>query len=247
MSMKKLAIGITIASTVCLAGSKLALASGNGYTISSPCPTTPPSPLQAYVYSGTSYTGTCWLLELRQLRPGNQWAGYDTSEGLPNDTIRSVKVGSEVRLKLFWAWFYTRDEGAPLTIGNGVWSPNLGTMGGNASAARLESISLGENCATPPSSSLIFWDRYSFSGLGDCTVLAQGSYPHAVAMAYRNDNASAFKSSASFNLYDASNYGSYILSTPSYSFSCGNMSNLCGICGICPGTNNADNKISSVN
>ncbi|GEM_PF-6682015 len=143
MRIEKFALGITAAATISLAGPQLALASGNGKPIRE-CTTQErsqgPTSTQVFVYSEVQPTtaGKCWVLELNLPFVGDPWAGYDASEGFPNDTVQSVRVGTAVRTKLFWNWFYTHDDGAPYSQAAGTWQ-NLGSpWGRNASAARLE-------------------------------------------------------------------------------------------------------------
>jgi len=176
-----------------------------------------------------------------------EWGGYDTSEGLPNDTIQSIKVGSAVRLKLFANWFWTHDEGATFNVAANNWYSSLGSWNRNASAARLEMNSQDPYCGSLPPGSLNLYDGYNYQG--DCTVLsiASSGYDGAVHMAYRNDNASSFWTNQGLWFYDNAGYSSLLFSTPAGGGYCGNMSNLCGNCGYCiANSNNSDNKLSSV-
>lgn len=260
MSLKKLAMGMAIASTVCL-GSKLALASGAAKPIRQ-CTdaernTTGPQSTQVFLYSvaQVSSAGTCWVLELPTIFVGDTWGGYDTvGEGFPNDIVQSVRTGSSVRIKLFWNTFFAHDEGATYNQAAGSWY-NLGSpWGGNASAARVEWTGHPANCAAT-TSYLSIWDTAgSPVGGGDCTMLStissQGHYYDPVQMAFRNDNLSAFASGASarsFGLWNNTNYGSGSWLTDTSQMSCGNVANLsaCGIHNY--NSNNADNQVSSIN
>lgn len=256
MSVRTLAIGAVFATTLSLIGSRLAMASGQANPIQS-CSSGTPGALQVLVYSGTSYTGQCWVLELKDNRPfyGENWAGYDTSEGFPNDTVQSVKVGSSVRLRMFWNWFNQRDEGggtggAPFTTSISV--SDLGSpWDRNASAARVELGSADLHCGNPTSNYIMLWDDPSNPyPTVDCTTLnTYNTYHNAVSMAYRNDNASAFWTDQGRYFYGAYNEGNWLFATPSGGMGCGTLSSL-PACGLTvpawASTTNADNQISSI-
>jgi hypothetical protein len=130
MRIEKFALGITAAATISLAGPQLALASGNGKPIRE-CTTQErsqdrPAPRSLSTRSPADDRREVLVLELNLPFVGDPWAGYDASEGFPNDTVQSVRVGTAVRTKLFWNWFYTHDDGAPYSQAAGTWQ-NLGS------------------------------------------------------------------------------------------------------------------------
>ena len=248
MNLKKLTIEMAIATTVCLVGPKLVLASGQAKPITlNVCNSgSMPGPLQVFVYD--IYLN-CWTLELNSVT-GNRWGGYDTSDGLPNDAIQYAKVGSNVRVKFFWNWFYTHDEGGAVTLTSNPNFVYLGTpMAGNASAARVESTLQPSNCAATYEY-LSIWDSTGAPTNCDCTMLyaTTGSpihYGDANKMAFRNDNMSSFINyGAQKSFYNDSLYTGWLANVPMYT-TCMNAAYLPS-CGITTTPSNIDNKVSSI-
>lgn len=261
MGHRKLAVGVVL--FACFVASEPALAVIGAGKLITNCGATSPLPLQVFVYSSTNYNGSCWALELEddttRLSYNIDWAGYDATEGFPNDTVRSVKVGSSVRLRMFWNCFYDHDEGggtggAPFTTEVNV--SDLGSpWNGNASAARVELRSQDRHCGNPAHGNfIVLWDDPTYpSPDDDCTILSGlGNYYSALWMAYRNDNASAFwTDTPNRYFYNNANLSSWMFRTgTSGGGSCGNLSGLpaCGYT-VALGnatTANANNQISSV-
>jgi hypothetical protein len=208
--------GLAAAIYVTIASPHSAMAAPWGTYVACSNPAGSPGARQAYVYTGTNYTGNCYIFERDSSGDGNSWTSWDTSSGFPNDAIRSVKAGSSVRLTLFWNSLGTGDNGSVFVIGAGWSYSSLGSWNGQASAARMVDSSRAQNCMDG-NNELVLWTDPSFGG--DCNTLATSGYtPWAPElMGFRNDSASAVwnASTAARYLYrDARNANLVLTPTP---------------------------------
>jgi hypothetical protein len=139
---------------------------------------------QAYLWTGTGYSGTCYSLQMDG--SSNPWTSWDATTGFPNDVIQSVKVGSLVTLAMFWNSFTSQDNGSTYSVAPSTWISDLGTWKNQVSAARLQSFS---NCNITEAVVLFTDANYG----GDCNVYVPYSscYRDPVAMAFRNDTVSS--------------------------------------------------------
>ena len=194
------------AALLCLAGSSRAYA----YAASS-WPTTPCSGdigyYEARVYTGTDRGGTCYELDMNPWE--DYWKSWNASTTFPNDDIESAETGPGVTLVLYWAWFYTKDNGAPYNLGPNQYVSNLGSWRNNASAARVQIFPAGV-CAD--NDRLLLFTNTNYGG--DCTELAKEpvsfTYTDPAKMGFRNDTLSSIKNRFSTGpacLYAAANYG----------------------------------------
>ncbi len=208
--------GKKIISRMLLAGTAMLVSAhvqaANHYGTPPRCSGTSPTPNEAYVYTKTRTNGSdgdkCYVLSMfaNSNNGGDPWVSWDASNGFPNDDIESVKVGSGVRLVLFWNGFQYKDDGQPRRLYAGEDVADLGTWRNQASAARLQTFYPGL-CEQAYAVNPYADPNYS----GDCTVLPQargqsGSYNYglwdnAVVMGFRNDTMSSIKNRGNYNTY----------------------------------------------
>lgn len=189
------------------------------------CSGSGPGNLEAWVYTGLNYSGTCYSLKFDENY--NEWTSWDVSTGFPNDQIQSVWLGN-VTLVLFWNSLGTGDNGVPLHFSPGQFSSNLGGWNRKASAARVQLFPFGQcSGADVPDSRLttvvLFTDQ-NFSSSNDCTVLVTtpgGSYPNPVAMGFRNDSMTSIINNSPYNAEFFGNCGFWscngVFTVPPYS------------------------------
>jgi len=137
----------------------------------------------AYLWTGTNYTGTCYSINVDNYP--DTWASWDASTGFPNDIIKSVKIGGDAELFLFWNSFNTHDNGQPLLIPGpscmSGYCSSLGSWNNQVSAARITN----QGCMGGSGKIALFADP---NWGGDCTMLPfPNYYANPVAMGFRND------------------------------------------------------------
>jgi hypothetical protein len=151
-----------------------------------------PGPNQAFLWTGTYTTGTCYVLTMDGR--AETWTSWDATTGFPNDAIQSVVVGTSVNLVLFWNNFYTQDGGATKNITSFQYAPDLGTWNNRASAARLQTFSPG-SCGGTSNRVVIFTDIDA----GDCTEYRSdiiSCFTDPIAMGFRNDTLSSVRNTS---------------------------------------------------
>jgi Beta/Gamma crystallin len=138
------------------------------------------------VYTGTGHTGTC-----RTIPRGLTIADLgDPSWGLDN-TIRSIKVGRSVRLRLFagtgfsgdWEWWENSRENLDR------WNWNA-----RASSLRVEDRAIRLDCSNLHFNTVAIYEDSDFRG--DCRVLSPGCYDRAKEMGFENDSLSSVRNNA---------------------------------------------------
>jgi hypothetical protein len=155
------------------------------------CPDTAPGPNQAYVWTLGGFNGVCCVLDLGTTDP---WSAWDANHGLPNDSIRSAKTGTNVSLVLFWNSFYTKDNGGTFNIPPNTWYYDLGSWDDRTSAARVQTFGAGA-CNAYGNGTFNLYTDINYGG--DCNALVVGPrcYADPFEMGFRNDTMSSFYNS----------------------------------------------------
>jgi hypothetical protein len=157
-------------------------------------------PNEVRVYLQTGYVGPCYSLFMGTTDP---WTAYDVTYGFPNDAVRSVKVGSNVSVTLFWNSLYTGDNGAVFTVPASFGYSDMGSWNARASAARVQSWSPYTACSGSGDFIALFTDgNYG----GDCNKLTVGArcYSDPIEMGFRTDTLSSWRNASGVfepNLY----------------------------------------------
>ncbi len=178
----RLLLGLLV-SLICFSSpAQVFAATGAQYgTPPSGCSGNPPNNT-AYLWTGTGYSGTCYMINVDNY--SDTWASWDASTGFPNDSIKSVKVGANAHLVLFWNGFYTQDNGQPFLIPGSQCTSNcsdLGSWKNQVSAVRIQTF---VTCGGSEKLALFADPNWG----GDCTMLPfPNYYTDPVAMGFRND------------------------------------------------------------
>lgn len=143
------------------------------------CPT--PSAAQVVLFTETNYGGNCSLKGVGEYRSAD-------ATGLPNDSIKSVKLGSNVKLQLcqdanltgYCEWYDGDDS--DLAVGN--------SLGYTASSAKVEARGPTTGC-TPGQDEVSLFDGTSYSGT--CITKRIGAYANPSAIGLANDSISSVK------------------------------------------------------
>lgn len=112
---------------------------------------------------------------------------YDSASafGLPNDSLSSLKVGTNARAILFSDSGY---RGERCVLGPGAYS-NLSSLGFNDRTSSIRVDPTWLNCNKPPSFSVAVFQHANYKG--DCTVLGVGRYDHSAQFGMANDSISS--------------------------------------------------------
>ena len=152
-----------------------------------------PGAEQVLIYSGFNFSGTC-----KVLLPG--FYPLPANMNIPNDSLRSLKLGSAVRVRAFDDQIY---GGASSTVA--VTTASFFAFG--ASSMRVEDASRSSTCNDTRRNEVTFKDGPAG---GDCvSVPAGGFYPDPQHMGIRNDSVSTivyFGSSLNYSAYVDANF-----------------------------------------
>jgi hypothetical protein len=161
------------------------------------CPDPPPD--QAFedfyhpfvrVYTEPNFKGICQMLPINTTIANLGDPPFELAGDL-NNTIRSIKVGRSVRLRLFdgtdfsgdWDWWENSRESLE------AWNWNA-----RASSLRVEDRAIRLDCSNLPSNTVAIYEHADFGG--DCRVLSPGCYNGAKQMGFENDSLSSIRNRA---------------------------------------------------
>lgn len=164
---------MTTAISVCATSSETFAQAYPGYNFT--CDSGP-TEYQVYIYTGTNYYGTCVGISTGFFATygSGPFGNGSGAFGLPNDSIRSMKIGSGVRVRAFtddyWQSNYTDLTGNLPSMPSG-WDSNISSM-------RVIFSYFSASCDNLPQGTFAVFRDWYFQG--DCVIL--GFYPGASMM-----------------------------------------------------------------
>ncbi|MBN1611508.1 MAG: hypothetical protein JW940_33045 [Polyangiaceae bacterium] len=189
------------------------------------CESAEPQSNEAILYFGDSFTGGCQVVYYdssgRSVPPHSDqpilnfdaWTCFDNPYShLANDTIRSIKVGSETRLWAFKHSFNNQENSQPLRLGPGARLTTLGAFASAISAVRVvDAVMYNDTCTQNVFGSIVLYSDADQQG--DCVILTPPTvahtYPTPRSMCFHNDTASSYHNYAmrEAHFYEHADYG----------------------------------------